>query len=91
MARRLRMGPSLQRRQTWMAELWPWQPRMAPPRQAFSASLPLGSNQQLTVNCHGNPLVSFSMMGLQGLLKELRQARLLRCLLRSHPREPLAR
>ena len=49
------MGPSLQRRQTWMAELWPWQPRTASPRQAFSASLPLGSNPRLTVNCIATP------------------------------------
>ena len=36
-------------------------------------------------------LLALYMMDLQDLLKELRQARLLLCLLRSRPREPLAR
>ena len=51
----MRMGLSLQHRQTWKAELWTRQPRIASPRQAFSASLPLESNQRLTVNCIATP------------------------------------
>ena len=40
-----------------MAELWPRQPHIAPPRRAFSASSPLQSNQRLTAACHSGLLL----------------------------------